>query len=153
MLSTTVNLPKSTQNYPKLPKSAQKQLAWGTLKYHQNFGFRFFKIKIKFVRKRGDIKAFAYHLDFQYKIVLHVYFIVKKLPLYVNFSISPCGKSFSSWCSTPLVGMRFFLYVPNSPMNKIMKRPIPYLLKNIVFFASKTLLSSFGLGIKTFSLT
>jgi hypothetical protein len=30
-------------------------------------------------------------LDFQYKNFLYPFFIVKNRPLYVNFSIPPCG--------------------------------------------------------------
>jgi hypothetical protein len=33
------NLPKFAQNYQILPKSAQRQLAWVTLKYYQKLSF------------------------------------------------------------------------------------------------------------------
>jgi hypothetical protein len=54
-------------------------------------------------------------------------FIVKKWPLFVNFSISLVEFFFSSQCSAPLVGMRFCRYVPNSPRNKNFKLHDPYL--------------------------
>jgi hypothetical protein len=65
---------------------------------------------------------------FSIKNFSYATFIVKKRPLYVNFSIPPCGKWFFSKCSTPLVGMRFGGHVPNSLRNKNMERHIPYLL-------------------------
>jgi hypothetical protein len=51
------------------------------------------------------------------------------------------------------VGMRFCGHVPNSPRNKNLKRLILNLLKKVVFWASKTLLSPLGRGEKTFSST
>jgi hypothetical protein len=39
MLSAIGNTIESTQNRQKLPKCAQKQLPWETLKYHQKLGF------------------------------------------------------------------------------------------------------------------
>jgi hypothetical protein len=39
MLSATAIVAESAQNCQTLPKSAQKQLALGTLKYHQNLRF------------------------------------------------------------------------------------------------------------------
>jgi hypothetical protein len=39
---------------------------------------------------RGSTRVHVYHLDFQYNNFLYVFFIVKKWPLYVNFSIPPC---------------------------------------------------------------
>jgi hypothetical protein len=83
---------------------------------------------------RGGTRACFHHLDFQSKDFIYVFFIVKKHPLYVNFSIPAWGKWFFPQCSAPLVGMRFWGYVPNSLRNKNMKRLIPYLLFKMVFF-------------------
>jgi hypothetical protein len=87
MLSPTMNVGKSAQNCPKLPNSTQRQ----------NFGkppkikiLVFFKIKIS--TWRGGTKACFHCLDFQSKNFSYAIFIVKKRPLYVNFSIPPCGK-------------------------------------------------------------
>jgi hypothetical protein len=96
MLSSIANATKSTQIYPKLPKTTQIQLVSETLKYHQKLEFWYFSIKETLVC-RGGTKTYAYHLDFQYKNFPYVFFIVKKRPLYVNFSITPlCKKTFFS---------------------------------------------------------
>jgi hypothetical protein len=68
-----------------------------------------------------------HHLDFQSKNFSYAIFIVKKWPLYVNFSIPPCGKCFFSQCSTPLVGMRIWAHSIS--------------IFKMVFLAFKTLLS------------
>jgi hypothetical protein len=86
----------------------------------------FFKNKI--CACRGGTRACFHCSDFQSKNFSYPIFIVKKWPLYVNFSIPPCGKWFLSQCSTPLLGMRFRGHVPNSLRNKNMERHIPYLL-------------------------
>jgi hypothetical protein len=44
-----------------------------------------------------------------------------------------------------LVGMKFCEHVPNSLRNKSLKRLIPNQLKKVVFWASKTLLSTTGI--------
>jgi hypothetical protein len=41
---------------------------------------------------RGSTRIYVHRLDFQYNDFLYVFFIVKKWPLYVNFSIPPCRK-------------------------------------------------------------
>jgi hypothetical protein len=41
---------------------------------------------------RGGNRACFHRSDFQSKNVLYAIFIVKKRPLYVNFSRPPCGK-------------------------------------------------------------
>jgi hypothetical protein len=86
MLSAIVNAGKSAQNYQNLPKFAQRQ----------NFEIPpkieillFFKNKI-FVCRRGT-RACFHRLNFQSKNFLYAIFIVEKRPLYVNFSIPPCG--------------------------------------------------------------
>jgi hypothetical protein len=123
---------------PKLPKYAQicKTKLWNST---QNQDFSIFK-KIKSMY-RGGTRACFHRLDFQSKNFSYAVFIVKKRPLYVNFSIPPCGKWFFSQCSAPLVDMRFWGHVPNSLRNKNMKRLIPYLLLKMVVLAFKTLLS------------
>jgi hypothetical protein len=79
-------------------------------------------------------------LLFGFSIQEFAIFIVKKRPLYANFSIPPCG----------CVGMRFCGHVPNSPRNKNPKRHISYLLEKVVFLNPKRLLSPFGRGKKNF---
>jgi hypothetical protein len=139
MLSATTNAAKSAQNCQKLPKSAQKQFSWGTLKYHQKLRLWCFSFKKNYMCRKST-KAYAYHLDFHYKNFSNAFFIVKKWPLYVNFIISLCAK----WCffqgSICLVGMRFCWHVPNSPTNKNLKSLELYLLQKMVFLASKKLL-------------
>jgi hypothetical protein len=69
------NLPKTAQNCPKLPKSAQRR----------NFEIPP-KIEILVFKKK------CFHCsDFQSKNFSYALFIVKKRPLYVNFSIPPYG--------------------------------------------------------------
>jgi hypothetical protein len=41
---------------------------------------------------RGGTRACFHHSDFQSKNFSYAIFIVQKRPLYVNFSIPPCGK-------------------------------------------------------------
>jgi hypothetical protein len=41
---------------------------------------------------RGSTRVYVHRLDFQYNIFLYVFFIIKKRPLYVNFSIPPLRK-------------------------------------------------------------
>jgi hypothetical protein len=105
---------------PKLPKNE-------TLKFHQKSRFQYFS-KIKIRKCRGCTRACFHRSDFQSNNFTYAIFIVNKRPLYVNFSIPPCGKWFFSQCSTPLVGMRFWGHVPNSLWNKNTERHIPYLL-------------------------
>jgi hypothetical protein len=98
-------------------------------------------------------RACSHRSDFQSKKFSYAIFIVKKWPLYVNFSIPPCGNWWFSQGSTPPVGMRFCGHVLNSPRNKNPKRHISYLLEKVVFLDPKRLLSPFGRGKKTFSST
>jgi hypothetical protein len=41
---------------------------------------------------RGGTRACFHRLDFQFKKFSYAIFIVKKRPLYMNFSIRLCGK-------------------------------------------------------------
>jgi hypothetical protein len=94
MLSATVNAAKSAQNCPKLPKTAQicQNLPKDeTLKFYQKSRSLYFS-KIKISTCRGGTRACFYRLDFQSKNFSYAIFIVKEWPLYVNFSIPPCGK-------------------------------------------------------------
>jgi hypothetical protein len=84
------NLPKSTQNclnYPKLPKSAQKQIVQETLKFHKKLRFWFFSKK-----KPPCVEGAPKHVHivriFNTRI-FHMPFSMsnKKWPLYVNFNI------------------------------------------------------------------
>jgi hypothetical protein len=104
------------------------------------------------MRRRGT-RTCLYHLDFQSKNSSYAIFIVNKRPLYVNFSIPPCGNWWFSQGSTPCVGTRFCGHVPNSPRNKNPKRHIPYLLEKVVFLDPKRVLSPSNGSKKTFSST
>jgi hypothetical protein len=99
---------------------------------------------------RRGTKAYAYHLDFHYKNFSYAFFIVKKRPLYVNFSISLCAKWCFSQGSICLVGMRFCRHVPNSPRNKNLKSLNPCLLLKMVFLASNTVLYPSRIGENNF---
>jgi hypothetical protein len=111
-------LPKITQICQNLPK------VWNSAKKSR---FQYFS-RIKICTCRRGTRACFHCSDFQSKNFSYAIFIVKKRPLYVNFSIPPCKKWFFSQCSTPLVSMRFWGHVPNSPRNKNMERHISYLL-------------------------
>jgi hypothetical protein len=77
MLSATVNAAKSAQrrNFEIPPKIEILVFS-----------------KIKISMYRGGTRACFHHSDFQSKNFSYAIFIVKKQPLYVNFSILPCGK-------------------------------------------------------------
>jgi hypothetical protein len=102
---------------------------------------------------RGGTRACFHRFDFQSKNVSYAISFVKKRPLYVNFSIPPCGNWWFSQGSTPCVGMRFCGHVPNSPRNKNLKRLILNLLKKVVFLDPKRLCPPFVGAKKTFSST
>jgi hypothetical protein len=89
-LSATVNAANSAQNCPKLPKSAQMPKN-ETLKFHQKSRFQYFS-KQKNSMCRGGTRVCFQSLDFQSKNFSYAIFIVKKRPLYLNFSIPYCGK-------------------------------------------------------------
>jgi hypothetical protein len=74
-LSMQQNLPKIAVNYPKLPKSAQRQLVQETLNLHQKLRFWYFPKKTSMCR--GGTKVCACHLDFQYKNFPYAFFNVK----------------------------------------------------------------------------
>jgi hypothetical protein len=84
---------KSTQNYQILSKSAQRQLAWRTLKYHQKLRFYFFSTYKKSCIWRLH-KSIHSPFEFSIQLFFKCLFIVKKRPLYVNFSIPPCKNNF-----------------------------------------------------------
>jgi hypothetical protein len=86
MLSGTTNVAKSAQIWPKLPKSSQRQLVQETLKFHQKLRFWFFSKK-KLPCVEGAPKHVHTIWIFNTRI-FHVFFNVKKWPLYVSFSIS-----------------------------------------------------------------
>jgi hypothetical protein len=85
----------------------------------------------------GGTRACFHHLDFQSKNFSYAIFIIKKRPLYVNFSILLCGEYFFWQPSTTLVNMRFFSHVSNSNKYKNMKSGNPCLCPKMVFLASK----------------
>jgi hypothetical protein len=72
------------------------------------------------------------------------------MSLLMNFHTPPSIKCTFSQRSTPPVHMIFLVHVPNSPRNKNMKSGNPYLLQNVVFLASKTLLYPLGTYKKNF---
>ena len=80
MLSTTINAANSALNCQNLQKSAK---LWNTTKKIEILVF----LQNKICTCRRGIGACFHHLDFQSKDSLYVFFIVKKWPLYVNFSI------------------------------------------------------------------
>jgi hypothetical protein len=85
-LSMQQILPKTPPNCPKLPKSAHRQ----------NFEIPpKIKILVFFKKKnsmyRGGTRACFCRSDFQSKNFSYAIFIAKNRPLYVNFSIPPCG--------------------------------------------------------------
>jgi hypothetical protein len=118
-LSMEQNLPKTAKICPSMPKDK-------ILKYHQKSRFLCFS-KIKISMYRSGTGSCFYHLVFQSKNFSYAIFIVKKRPLYVNFSISPCGNWWFLQGSTPCVGMRFCGHVSNSPRNNNLKFLNPYL--------------------------
>ena len=132
-----------------LPKTVQNCLKIKLWNSTNKSRFYFFS-KIKICVYREGTRACFHHLDFQSKNVSYAIFIVKKRPLYVNFSIPPCGSWWYSQGSTPLMGMIFCGHVPNSPRNKNLKRHILNLLKKVVFLNPKRLLSPFCWGKKSF---
>jgi hypothetical protein len=82
-------------------------------------------------------RACICRLDFQSKIFSYAIFIVKKGPLYVNFSIPLCAKWRFLQGSISLVDMRFCWHVTNSPRNKNLKSLNPYLPYKMVFWPPK----------------
>jgi hypothetical protein len=78
------NAANSAQNYPKLPKSVQSQ----------NFEIPP-KIEILVFLKNKSVEEALKHVSIirilQSKNFPYAIFSVKKRPLYVNFSIPPCG--------------------------------------------------------------
>jgi hypothetical protein len=92
---------------PKLPKVAQKQLAWGTLKCHQNLRFSYFSLKKISTCSHGT-KAYAHHLDFQKNNFLYIIFYCQKMALVCEFQHTPLWKMIFFQCSTPFVDMRFW---------------------------------------------
>jgi hypothetical protein len=99
---------------------------------------------------RGGTRACFHRLDFQSKNFPYAILIVRKLHLYVNFSIPLCAKWRFFQGSISLMDMRFYWHVPNSPRNKNLKSLSPYLLNKMVFLASKALLYTLSTGKRTF---
>jgi hypothetical protein len=78
------------------------------------------------------------------------YFYCQKTAFVCEFQHTPLWKIIFWQPSTTLVNMRFCTHVPNSNKNKNMKSGNPYLRPNLVFLASKTLLSLSGALEKNF---
>jgi hypothetical protein len=85
MLSATVNAAKSAQNCPNLPKSAKDE----TLKFRQKSRFWYFS---KFQRVEGALEHVSTVRIFNPRIFHMLFLLSKSNPLYLNFSIPPCGK-------------------------------------------------------------
>jgi hypothetical protein len=64
-------------------------------------------------------------------------FYCQKITFVCEFEHTPLRKMIFFSMSHTLVNMRFCKHVPNSPSTKILKRPIPYLLKKMVFWPPK----------------
>jgi hypothetical protein len=135
---------------PKLLKFAQRQLAWGTLKYHpKKWDFGVSQKKVPYVEEASQhvLRVWIFNTK-----ISHMPFSLSKNGLYMWISISPCVK----WCffkgSISLVGMKFCKHVPNSPRNKNVKRLIPCVLEKLVLLVTKTLLFPSYIGGNTFPL-
>jgi hypothetical protein len=87
MLSAIANATKFVQNCKNLPKSTQRQ----NFEIPSKIKILVFLKNKKITYRRGTRACFLC-LDFQSKIFLYAIFIVKKRPLYVNFSIPLCAK-------------------------------------------------------------
>jgi hypothetical protein len=99
---------------------------------------------------RRSTRVYVPHLDFQYNNFQYVFFIVKKRPVYVNFSIPPCGRWCFSQCSTPLVAMRFWMHVPNSLKTRIWRGTFHIYFKKWFFWPLKLWCPLRAQGKKTF---
>jgi hypothetical protein len=78
------------QNLPKIAKILPKTISSRNFEIPSKIEILVFSKKNSMYR--GNIKACAHHLDFQYKNFPYAFLNVKKWPLYVNFSISLCVK-------------------------------------------------------------
>jgi hypothetical protein len=139
MLSATVNVANSAQ-------ICLKTKLWNTTK---NWDFSVFQKKNNSMYRRGTSACF-YFSDFQSKNFSYAISIVKKRPLYVNFSIPPFGNWWVSQGSTPRVDMRFCGHVPNSPRNKNLSPSIHTYSKNRFFWTPKDCCPPFAGARKTF---
>jgi hypothetical protein len=76
--------------------------------------------------------------------ILEMSFLLSKNGLCWWISAYPIVGKKNSQYSTPLVGMRYFRHIPNSPKDKNKMMHHPCVLEKIVFLDSKTLLSPIG---------
>jgi hypothetical protein len=104
----------------------------------------------KIAMSLSSTKVCAHRSHFQCEKFLYVFFIFKKRPLFVNFSIPPSAKWFFLQCSTSPVTMRICGHVPNSPMNRNPKRLIPYICQKWIFGPPKLYCTSRAWAEKTF---
>jgi hypothetical protein len=131
------------QILPKTAKMCPKMKHWNATK-NQDFSF---VQKQKFVPVEEVLEYISTVWILNPGIFI-CYFYCQKGPLYVNFSLPPCGNWWYFQSSTPHVGMGFCGHVHNSPRNKNLKRLILNLLENLVFLDPKRLMSPFGKGQK-----
>jgi hypothetical protein len=126
LLATTMQqiLSKSAQNCPK-------PILWNTTK-NRNFSF-FQKNKILCIEEALEHVSTVWIFNSR---IFHMLFF-KKQPLYMNFSIPPCGNWWFSQGSTPCVGMRFCGHLPNSPRNKNQKGIFHFYLRKWFFWTPK----------------
>jgi hypothetical protein len=89
MLLATNYSAECAQNCPKSPNFAKI--------YPKTISLRNYEIPPKieiliFKKEKEKLQYIEEEPNFQYNTFSHVFFIVKILPLYVNFNIPPCGK-------------------------------------------------------------
>jgi hypothetical protein len=141
-------LPKTAQNCQicqNLPKDNLLEELWNTTK---NWDFKFFQKKILYVE---DAPKHYFTVWIFNTTIFCMPPLLSKNDLCMWISTFPLVEFlFFSQCSTPLVGMRFYRHIPNSPRdkNKYVAQSMP--TWKVVFWAFKTLLSPFGIGKKNF---
>jgi hypothetical protein len=87
----TANAAKFAQNCPKLPIFAEifpKTISLRNFEMPPNIEIL---TLVKISMNRGGTRTCFHHSDFQSKNFSYAIFIIKNQPLYVNFSIPPCG--------------------------------------------------------------
>jgi hypothetical protein len=99
---------------------------------------------------RWSTRVCIHHLDFQHNNFLCVFFLVKIQPLYVNFSIPPCGKWFFPQCFIALVDMRFGDMYLTHLETRIWRGTFHIYFRKWFFWPSKLCCSFRAQGKKTF---
>jgi hypothetical protein len=86
-MEQSLTIPRQSLTIPRQSLTIPRQSLWDNHFLGGNIEATFSKIKISMC----SIIAYFYRSDFQSKNFSYAIFIVKKRPLYVNFSIHPCG--------------------------------------------------------------